>query len=489
MNFKNSTEYKIGSKIGSVLGTALYKICSFVFNLIYSGIIRACMKYKLLIVFYVGLLAIGATSFLLFGHYGIPLFMFLVMGVAMTIREYIEELPTKRRRKYFNEMFDKIGFRSHDKKLPYFIEERSASSYIQIFSFYSLIPLHEWKRQKETLEVYFNATIDDVWTKTSNNQIIEVSIQTKALPENILWDDSFVDYENDALNFGLGTWGIVDIDLKLFPHTFIAGETGSGKSNILKCLIHQAIIKDYDVTLIDFKRGVSFASFSDVTEVCYEYPSVLKVLKEAVLETTNRLDKFRDNNVDNIYDYCKVTGEFLKRKIIFIDELAELLKVRDKELSNTLTDSVETLTRLSRSAGIHLIMGLQRPDSTIVSGQIKNNVSLRICGRYVDKEPSRIMLGSSDASTLPNIKGRFLVKDDDLYQVQCFYFQDVNKSYYGVRKDDSISLKEITDKEKTSENETESLTKSLLKDKQEPQRMYEVSESLQFDFNDLIKKK
>lgn len=159
-------------------------------------------------------------------------------------------------------------------------------------------------------------------------------------------------------------------------------------------------------------------------DIYYDYPEVIKVLKEMVAETNNRLDKFRNSRVDNINDYNRLGGEYLPRKIIFIDELAELLKTRAKETAMTLYDCIETLTRLSRAVGIHLIMGIQRPDSRIVNGQIKNNVSFRVCGRFVDPEPSRIMLSCDTASSIPNIKGRFYVKDDDLYEVQSFYFDD-----------------------------------------------------------------
>jgi len=126
--------------------------------------------------------------------------------------------------------------------------------------------------------------------------------------------------------------------------------------------------------------------------------------------------------VDSINDYNNITGEGLPRKIIFIDEVAELLKTRDKEISKLLYESLETLTRISRAVGISLIMGIQRPDSTIINGQIKSNVPFRICGRFVDIEPSRIMLGDTIASTLPNIKGRFIIKGDTLEEVQSFYF-------------------------------------------------------------------
>ena len=153
------------------------------------------------------------------------------------------------------------------------------------------------------------------------------------------------------------------------------------------------------------------------------------LLERLVEETKQRLDLFRNTHVENIDDYRKNVNENLRRKIVFIDELAELLQVRDKELSHSLYDSLETLTRLSRSVGIHLIMGMQRVDSTLISGQIKSNVTGRICGRFVDKEPSRIMLGNDMASNLQNTKGRFIFKDDTFIEVQCFYYQSKNNNY------------------------------------------------------------
>ena len=186
--------------------------------------------------------------------------------------------------------------------------------------------------------------------------------------------------------------------------------------------------KNYEVILIDFKRGVSFSEFGNNITVYYDYKEVIEIFKELLNETTNRLDKFRGAGVDNISDYNKQAGNYLSRKIVFIDELAELLKTKNKEISNILYESIETLTRISRAVGIHLIMGIQRVDSTIVSGQIKNNVSFRVCGRFVDKEPSIIMLGKYIANKLPNVKGRFIVKDESFYEVQSFYFEQSKRA-------------------------------------------------------------
>ena len=145
-------------------------------------------------------------------------------------------------------------------------------------------------------------------------------------------------------------------------------------------------------------------------------------LNAYVRETNNRLDLLRENRVENIAEYNKAlpNGRAMKRIVIFIDELAELMRASDKETTKSITNSLETLTRLSRAVGINIIMGLQRPDATIVNGQIKNNVSLRICGRFVDPEPSRIVLGSDMATRLPSIKGRFIIKDDEASEFQAF---------------------------------------------------------------------
>ena len=68
-----------------------------------------------------------------------------------------------------------------------------------------------------------------------------------------------------------------------------------------------------------------------LTFIDYDYETVTKVLLDMVQETNDRLDLFRENMADNLNDYNKVSGDYLHRTIIFIDELAELLKTRDRD--------------------------------------------------------------------------------------------------------------------------------------------------------------
>jgi len=355
---------------------------------------------------------------------GLMFFIIIITTLLLGTIHYTTDIyPIERMRENFTKVFKDIKLQT-EKKTPYFLAKETISKYVTVYSFKCYCPLRMWQAKRDFLEMYMNAKIVDIKQSEHDRGIIFLFTENEPLSAKIPWSNSYIG-KNDTFNIGLGYFGTIGMDLEQHPHAFIAGETGSGKSNILKCFIYQALHKGFEVLLIDFKRGVSFAEFDSEVAVYYEYKDVIKVMRDMVLETITRLDKFRAVKVDNLKDYNNTVGssEALKKKIVFIDELAELLKTRDREISNVLNDSIETLTRLSRAVGIHLIMSIQRPDSTITSGQIKNNVPFRVCGRFVDKEPSRIMLGNDSANSLPNIKGRFIVKDDEMHEIQGFYFR------------------------------------------------------------------
>ena len=73
--------------------------------------------------------------------------------------------------------------------------------------------------------------------------------------------------------------------------------------------------------------------------------------------------------------------------------------------------------------GIHLILTTQRPDANILSGQIKNNVNCRICGR-ADTVLSQIILDSTAAAEqIPkDARGRFILHDGTVFQA--YWFDD-----------------------------------------------------------------
>lgn len=433
----------IGYKIGYAIG---YLGVSFL-RLLYNGVVTISKRYIAFIFIYLGYFVGMLAAYNTDNDMTIFIYLFVLTACIGGIWNHIIQYPNIKLTRKFNTIFEKVKLQTSDGNFPEYMRMEE-SEYATAYIFYSLLPLSEWRKKREEMEMYINKKVVDILQDEENNRIICLIVQKASLPAKFDWDDKYLDVSNAPnLSLGMGYYDLVLLDLNKYPHTFIAGSTGSGKSNLLKCLIHQSLRKHYDVTLIDFKRGISFSEFGNRVRIYYEHDTTSELLQQLVEETKQRLDLFRTVHVDNIDDY-NTRFSYMRRKVIFIDELAELLQVRDKELSRSLYDSLETLTRLSRATGIHLMMGIQRVDSTVINGQIKSNVSGRICGRFVDKEPSRIMLGNDMASTLPNTQGRFIFKGDTFVEMQCFYFQSINHEPYN----NSIQNDTFTQVDKLSEN-------------------------------------
>lgn len=118
----------------------------------------------------------------------------------------------------------------------------------------------------------------------------------------------------------------------------------------------------------------------------------------------------------------------LPRILIASDELGELLDTtgaskEQKDKISRITACLSTVARQGRAFGINLVLATQRPDSNLVPGQIKSNITYRICGR-ADDVLSRLILDNTSASDLipPNSKGLFL--DSEGNAIKGYYFTD-----------------------------------------------------------------
>ena len=94
-----------------------------------------------------------------------------------------------------------------------------------------------------------------------------------------------------------------------------------------------------------------------------------------------------------------------------------------KEIGSKIESKLSMIARQDRVFGIHLILATQRPDANILSGQIRNNINCRICGR-ADNVLSQIILDSTAAADqIPkDARGRFLLHDGTVFQA--YWFDD-----------------------------------------------------------------
>ncbi len=197
--------------------------------------------------------------------------------------------------------------------------------------------------------------------------------------------------------------------IEKMPHVLIAGATGMGKSVCINSLMISMMYKsspaDIRFIMIDPKK-VEFTMYNGIPHLLVPIVTDPKqaagALMWAVEEMERRYDLIGKANVRNIDAYNEKVasnpeiGNKLARIVIVIDEFADLmLQVRDP-----VENLVMSLAQKARAAGIHLIIGTQKPTTNVITGVIKSNIPTRISCRVSSNVDSRIVLDQSGAEKL-----------------------------------------------------------------------------------------
>jgi len=220
-------------------------------------------------------------------------------------------------------------------------------------------------------------------------------------------------------------------DLTRMPHLLIAGTTGSGKSVSMNAMICSMLFKvppdEVKFLMIDPKR-LEFSFYEGIPHLLH--PVVLdpkmasQVLRWAVAEMERRYQIIGTLGVKNIETYNELIDKahregkeelLMERKkrngsdegkmpfpkklpylVIFIDELADLMLVAQRNVE----ESLARLAQMARAAGIHLILATQRPSVDVITGVIKANFPTRISFQVSSKVDSRTILDQHGAEKL-----------------------------------------------------------------------------------------
>ena len=247
------------------------------------------------------------------------------------------------------------------------------------------------------------------------------------LPEVLKWKDSYLSPKSFVLVLGESYTGPVTVNLAHIPHILLGGSTGSGKSVLLKLLLMQALHKGAEVYITDFKGGVDFPKvWHEKCRMCFTEENLRYTLDQLVAVLEYRKNAFKALGCPNIDAYNETTEQPLPRLIFACDEVAEMLDKTGadnerKKLLAQIESRLSTIARQGRAFGIHLILATQRPDATIIPGQIRNNMDFRVCGR-ADSVLSQIILdNTSAAEQIPkDARGRFITGDGTVFQGYLF---------------------------------------------------------------------
>lgn len=318
----------------------------------------------------------------------------------------------------------RIGLVNHAGEPPTLLSvtRHPSNPKLLIYTFYTCgLPVETWLDCADKIQSALNGTIADI-RYDDDHQTIQLSLAPPStkLPKNLLWQDAMTSPNNFELILGESPAGPVKLNLALIAHVLIGGSTGSGKTVLLKLILRQAFVKGAEIYIADFKDGIDYNSdfWQDCCEFCEDLDGLEKMLdvfKKARKERKKLFKKYRCNNID---EYNRMAGSHqMKRMIFACDEAAELFdktgkSKEERQRIDAISSDFESIARVGRAYGFHLILATQRPDANVIPGQIKSNIDYRICGR-ADPILSEIILGSRIAADLiPRAsQGRFITNE------------------------------------------------------------------------------
>jgi S-DNA-T family DNA segregation ATPase FtsK/SpoIIIE len=200
----------------------------------------------------------------------------------------------------------------------------------------------------------------------------------------------------------------VVFDIEKMPHLLVAGTTGSGKSvcinSIIMSILYHAKPEEVKLLLVDPKQ-VEFQIYRDIPHLCCRVISNPKkaagALNLAVNEMEKRFELIKEVGVRNITGYNEATKDdpekpYMPRMVIIIDEFADLMMTAKEDVET----AVVRIAQKARAAGIHLIIGTQRPSVDVITGLIKANIPSRIAFTVMSGTDSRTILDTVGAEKL-----------------------------------------------------------------------------------------
>jgi len=201
------------------------------------------------------------------------------------------------------------------------------------------------------------------------------------------------------------------------PHAMIGGTTRTGKTRFLQTIITLLAARyhphDLNFVLIDYKGGDLLRGLEPLPHVVgtltnLDRPDTQAVMVERVFvcleaELRRRRNILGGRNI-NHYQREYIQGrvsEPLPHLFVVIDEFAEML--RNSPDKAAMTKRLLSIGATGGSLGVHLVLATQDP-SGVVTDELRNNISIRLCLRMETRQASIDILGQPDAHE--NISGK-----------------------------------------------------------------------------------
>lgn len=373
------------------------------------------------------------------------------------------------------DFFEKVELKNKQDIYPTLVKKyESSKGYTYLVTCPIGLCISDFEKYKEAIEIQLRYKVEI----RERNGYVEIEVITRELPEVI--DYVLPTRTKDSIYIPLGESleGTIGIDLADHPHSYLVGETGSGKSVCTKGIL-TSLVNNYrpdevelhlcDLTMVELAL---FRSLKHTKNFVFTVEDTTEVIADLLNETLRRYELFMERGVTNIFEYNKLHGvKKLKYQVLFIEEAVILLEDSKKKAMKLL----KRLICISRKSGCYVFMTTQRPSVDVIDATVKAQVSNRIVFAVEDEKNSIICLDSPEAKDLRGKGNGILKVGSTKTEFQSYFITDsqvknYTKKYFlskyarkhlnAPQSVPNISTNKILDNEK--ENETRANTEAQI---------------------------
>ncbi|GAB3244385.1 FtsK/SpoIIIE domain-containing protein [Arthrobacter pigmenti] len=203
------------------------------------------------------------------------------------------------------------------------------------------------------------------------------------------------------------------------PHTLVIGPTGGGKTTVFRSLIVGAVAQGIPVYGCDPKR-VELRPFEGYPGVGGIASSDVKM--SALIEDMHTLMEARYAQIEKnpaSKDTMSPVMFILDELLILRSKLTTLWKETPDENGKKRTGQprwfgmIQNLLALARTAKIHVVIGVQRPDASLFEDGARDNLQHRVSLMRLSAEGSKMLWGNATTGIdLPVKQGRAMASPD-----------------------------------------------------------------------------
>ncbi|MFZ1795012.1 MAG: FtsK/SpoIIIE domain-containing protein [Anaerolineae bacterium] len=165
------------------------------------------------------------------------------------------------------------------------------------------------------------------------------------------------------------------------PHVLVAGTTGSGKTALAQSMV-MSLVKQHprsELMLVVIDPKAERPAWFESAIAGHLGPPVSRTPEESI------------KALRQVVRHMENVSESMTQLVVYVDEAADLIMAGGGEAQELLT----RIAQRGRSAGIHLIIGTQKPSAKHLGPLLTTNLPLRLAGRVVNASDSALACGQA----------------------------------------------------------------------------------------------